>query len=72
MTPTPQQLAALRAICEAIIDAVAAAGTHGAPAGVLYAALMAYGFTLEKFQNYMGALVSAGKLRQEGNLYFTA
>lgn len=64
------QTNAILAICEAVIDAVKAAGTHGAPGGVLYAALMAQGCTLNQFQSLMAGLVNAGLLRQSGNLYF--
>jgi len=40
MSYTPQQLAAIRAAGRAILDAVRAAGDLGAPAGIVYAALM--------------------------------
>lgn len=68
--PGINQMIAL--ICEAIIESVAVAGPLGAPAGTLYAALMAHGCTLDQFNSIMGALVRIGKLRQQGNLYFVA
>jgi hypothetical protein len=71
-TLTPQQRTALGLIARATIDAVQAAGPDGAPAGVLYAALMQQGCTLSQFQSLMGALVRTGKLRAEGDLYFVA
>lgn len=67
---SPEQRAALAAIVAAVIDAVKVAGPLGAPAGVLYAALMSHGCTLSQFQSLMSALVRAGKVRQEGHLYF--
>lgn len=69
---TPEQIAALRAILDAILEAVKAAGPHGAPGGVIYSALMASGCSLSQYQSFMAGLVRAGKLRQEGQLYFIA
>jgi len=65
-----QQREALKAIVSAVVEAVAAAGEAGAPAGVLYAGLMQYGCKKSQFDSLMPALVRAGKLRQEGHLYF--
>lgn len=67
--PTTEQVAALRAIMDAIIGAVRAAGPMGAPGGVIYAALMAQGCTLSQYQSLMGAMVRAGVLWREGDLY---
>ena len=69
MTPTIQQLQALRAACDLILEAVRESGPLGAPAGVMYAALMAHGCTLNQFESIMGALVRAGKLRKSGDCY---
>jgi hypothetical protein len=66
---TPAQIAAVRMIADAIVDAVKAAGAMGAPGGVLYAALMAYGISLSQFESLMSAMVSAGKLTKHGHLY---
>ena len=65
-------LQAIRAVCDAIVCAVIAAGSNGAPAGPIYAALMTQGCTLEQFNALMSGLVRAGKLRQDGDLYFVA
>lgn len=65
-----RQRVVLIAIAEALIDAVKAAGPHGAPAGVLYAACMAYGISLDHFQQLMTALVKVGKLTYTGHLYY--
>lgn len=69
---TPQQIALLRQIADAITDAVAAAGSFGAPSGTLYAALMAQGCTLNQYEQIMAGLVRAGRLTQSGHLYFVA
>lgn len=61
---------ALKAVCDAVLASVKAAGSLGAPAGTLYAALMAYGCTLEQFESIMGALVRIGMLKKRGHLYF--
>lgn len=70
MTPTIEQLLALRKVADAIIDTVKQAGSLGAPSGPMYAALMTQGCSLNQYQAIMGGLVRAGKLRQEGDLYF--
>lgn len=65
-----QQAQALKLVVSATLDAIRAAGPDGAPAGVLYAALMAHGCTLSQFESLMSALVRTGKARQAGLLYF--
>lgn len=64
-----QQTQLLRAALQALLDAVKAGGTMGAPAGVMYAALLDK-LTLSQFNQLMGALLSAGKVRKQGDLYF--
>lgn len=66
---TQQQVNALRLIVSAIVDAVKAAGPIGAPGGVLYAALMTHGVTLEQFEKLMSGLVHANLLRRQGDCY---
>lgn len=63
------QLIALKAVCDAIIEAVSVAGPAGAPGGVLYAAMMQYGCTLENFNGIMSGLVGAGMLCRVGECY---
>lgn len=70
MTPTEKQLAAIRAIAAAIVDSVKEAGALGAPSGIVYAALSAHGCTLDQYQQFIGALVRTGKLRQSGDLLY--
>lgn len=69
---TPQQIAALRFVANAITDTVKEAGPLGAPGGVIYAALSAQGCTLTQYQGIMGGLVRAGILKQDGDLYLIA
>ena len=69
---TPQQIAAIRMLADAVVDAVKAAGSLGAPGGVIYAALMAHGCTLAQFESLMDALIRAGKLTRSGDLYRVA
>lgn len=70
MTPTREQVDALRGVLDAILDAVTASGPTGAPGGVIYAALMGQGCSLSQYQSMMAGLVSLGLLRRDGDLYF--
>jgi hypothetical protein len=67
---TPQQIAALRQIADAIVDTVRETGSRGAPGGLLYIALSERGCTLRQFENLMSALIAAGRLRQDGQVYY--
>lgn len=69
---TTDQRRALIAVIDAIVETVRDAGPLGAPAGPMYAALMAQGATLQQFESLMGALVRAGKLVRRGNCYHVA
>ena len=62
------QKQALLALCQMFIDVVKAAGSIGAPAGVMYAAVMDK-MTLAQFEQVMSALVAMGKVRKTGHLY---
>lgn len=70
MPNAQRQVAALRMILDAVVESVSEAGELGAPGGVVYAALMAHGVTLQQYEGIMGALVRAGRLRRSGELYF--
>lgn len=70
MTPTQNQLAAIRAIADAIVESVREAGELGAPSGIVYAALMSYGCTLDQYQAFIRALIRSGKIRQERDLLY--
>jgi hypothetical protein len=65
-----EQLTALKAVGDAIIETVSLAGPLGAPGGHIYAALMTHGATLEQYDQIMSDLVRAGKLRKRGDCYF--
>jgi predicted transcriptional regulator len=62
---TPQQVKALQAVAKAIIESC----KTFAPGGVIYAALMAQGCTLNQFNQIMSQLVGAGMLTQDGDCY---
>jgi hypothetical protein len=68
-TPTTQQVHALKLVLEAVISAVSAAEPHGAPGGVIFAAMHAQGCSLGQYESIMSGLVSIGKLRRSGDLY---
>ena len=67
--PVTEQISALRAIADAILEAVKAAGPVGAPGGVIYATLMANGCTLAQYESIMSAMVRSGILTRHGDLY---
>jgi hypothetical protein len=69
---TIEQIKVLRAIGDVIVEAVAESGKLGAPGGPIYAALMPMGITLEQYEGIMAGLVTARKLRKQGQLYFAA
>jgi hypothetical protein len=54
----------------AIVETVKEAGDMGAPSGVMYAALMYTGMTLEAYQQTMNCLVLFGNLRHSGHVYY--
>jgi hypothetical protein len=60
----------VKLVCDSIIEAVKMAGSQGAPAGHLYAAMMVHGFSLEQFEQIMWALVLVGELERRGQVYF--
>ena len=62
---TPQQVKALQSVAKAIIESC----KTFAPGGVIYAALMSQGCTLNQFQQIMSQLVGAGMLTQDGECY---
>lgn len=58
----------LRQLCQMFIDSVKAGGSMGAPAGVMYAAVLDK-MSLHQFEQMMSALVAMGKVRKCGDLY---
>jgi hypothetical protein len=69
---TKEQIAAIRALADTVVEAVGEAGELGAPGGVIYAALMQYGCNLSQYESLMSALCRAGRLRRGGDLYYLA
>lgn len=66
---TTSQINTLKAICDAIVEAVGASGELGVPGGHLYAGLLGV-LNLHQFEGIMEALESIGKVRKQGQLYF--
>jgi hypothetical protein len=66
---TASQINTLKAICDAIVEAVGTSGELGVPGGHLYAGLIGV-LNLHQFEGIMEALVSIGKVRKQGQLYF--
>ena len=69
MTTREDAVKALRMVIEAVEETVAEC-PQGAPSGVIYAALMGLGISLEHYEQIMGAMVDAGKVVRRGLLYF--
>jgi hypothetical protein len=67
MTAVQQQ--AVSKVLEAIQDAIKAGGSLGAPAGVIYSALMGV-MNLSTFNAIIDAWVISGKVRKEANLLY--
>lgn len=59
----------LSQICDAIVEVARAAEPIGAPGGHIYAALATTGMRLDQYEQIMAGLVSAGKLRRDGDCY---
>ena len=66
---TNSQITAIKMLADAIVEAVAVAGPLGAPGGTLYSAVMDK-MSADQFNQFMSALVGAGKLTKRGHLYF--
>lgn len=64
-----QQIEVAQRIGLGILEAVDAGGDVGAPGGVLYAAMMANGASLNQYQSFMGGLVNKGMLVLEDDCY---
>jgi hypothetical protein len=59
-------------LCAIIVEAVKDMGPMGAPSGPMYAVLMSTGMTLDQYETIMAGLVSAGKLKRRGYVYYAA
>ncbi len=62
--------AALLQVIRAVVDAVAASGSAGCPAGTVYAALMTQGCTLEQYEQIEGMMIRVGAVTKRGDLLF--
>jgi hypothetical protein len=59
----------MQAVFDVFLEAVKAGGSHGATAGVLYAAVMDR-CRLDQFQQIMRALIARKLIRKSGDRYF--
>ena len=55
-------------IMHAVLDSIDAAGDQGAPDGVIYAALMSFGATLDQHTRLINMLTEQGLATKSGNL----
>ncbi len=60
---------ALARLGMAVLDSIKEAGILGAPGGVIYAALMAKGASLQQYESFMNGLVGNGLVQKEGDCY---
>lgn len=65
-------LKAIAVIATAIEEAVKEAGPMGAPSGVIYAAVMATGISLDMYNAIIKAMINEKKITQKGYLLFPA
>ena len=63
-----QAVQAVRQIATIIEETAREAGPLGAPSGLVYAALMGVGITLDTYQAILDAMVQAGRVRLQGDL----
>lgn len=66
---SPDQIAAVRAVAAVLTDTVREMGPEGCPSGHLYAAVMSK-LTLSQYEQIIGALVGAGRLRKSGHVLY--
>ena len=66
---TPTHVHALATASLGVIEAVEAAGDHGAPAGIVFAAMQAQGASFNQFLSLMTTLIRPGYLTMEDNCY---
>lgn len=66
---TKDQIFAVQRVALALLEAIDEAGPLGAPSGILYAALMGQGCTLDTYKQIMDPMVSRGFLVLEHDCY---
>jgi hypothetical protein len=70
LNPTTKDMDKVRMIANIIVESIRESDRGmGVPAGPMYAALMAYGCTLDQFNMLMSGLVRVGRLTRSGDLY---
>lgn len=57
---TGQQIKAAQCVARALLDTIAEVAPHGAPSGLMYAALMAQGCTLAQYQSLVASMQRNG------------
>ena len=62
MATLEQQIQAVHALADIIEETAREAGPMGAPSGVIYAALMGVGITLDQYQAILGVMQRAGRI----------
>ena len=67
----PDAIALLRLVVNAITETIDDAGPQGAPAGAVYAALMAHGMSYDGFQQLTAAMCEMGRISRRGDLFFS-
>ena len=68
MTNSEKAVQAVREIATIIEETAREAAPLGAPSGVVYAALMGVGVSLDTFQAILSAMESAGRVTVRGDL----
>jgi hypothetical protein len=57
-------------LCTALIDAVAEAGSCGAPRGIMYLGFMSHGYSLGEYQIIEEMCIESGRIEKIGDLLF--
>lgn len=65
---TPEQVRAIKALADIIEDTARDSMPIGAPSGVIYAALMGAGVSLQVYQSILSTMVAAGRVTVENDL----
>jgi hypothetical protein len=58
----------LAILANIVEDTVREVGSEGAPSGPIYAALMAYGITLEEYEAVIEKLIRSGRVRRSNHV----
>lgn len=66
---TDQQARVLKIVANAIVE-ILKEFPHGAPSGLVFAALQQHGCTIGQYQGLIGGMKIAGMIKQDGDLLF--